>query len=185
MSASWPHLPERQWLCRRAGNLIHYSVGSFFTGSIVDNDGCAFGSETVWRCQRRFPSKRLSRPRLFRSIFHFHCVSFTFYFCVHFTFSPLIWIPLCGCFEFIPLTDNAGATAPFVGGGNSSFLLLLECVFRLETFDDVDNTAPSHKFSDGGPDSLNSPGTTERFFLVSSSFLSLLGFEDRVHGLPR
>ena len=33
------------------------------------------------------------------------------------------------------------------------FLLLLECVFRLETFDDVDNTAPSHKFSDGGPDS--------------------------------
>src|SRR5438093_5682955 len=27
------------------GNLIHYSVGSFFTGSVVDNDGCAFGSE--------------------------------------------------------------------------------------------------------------------------------------------
>jgi len=47
-----------------------------------------------------------------------------------------------------------GATAPFVGGWKffvscSSW----ECVFRLETFDDVDNTAPSHKFSDGGPDS--------------------------------
>jgi len=30
----------------------------------------------------------------------------------------------------------------------------LQCVLRLETLDDIDNTAPSHKFSDDGDDSL-------------------------------
>jgi hypothetical protein len=33
------------------------------------------------------------------------------------------------------------------------FPLLLQCAFRLETFDDIDNTAPSHQFSDRGADS--------------------------------
>jgi hypothetical protein len=49
-----------------------------------------------------------------------------------------------------------GATAPFVDGGEIlRFQLLLQCVFRLETFDDINNTAPSHKFADdGGADSL-------------------------------
>src|SRR6266446_5208022 len=37
--------PNGNRLAAALGNLIHYSVGSFFTGSIVDNDGCAFGSE--------------------------------------------------------------------------------------------------------------------------------------------
>jgi hypothetical protein len=32
--------------------------------------------------------------------------------------------------------------------------LLLQCVFRLETFYDIDNAAPSHKSGDGGADSL-------------------------------
>jgi hypothetical protein len=36
----------------------------------------------------------------------------------------------------------------------SHFAFLLQCVPLLETFDDIDNTAPSHKFSDGGADSL-------------------------------
>src|SRR6266404_9569822 len=36
----------------------------------------------------------------------------------------------------------------------SHFALLLQCVLRLKTLDDIDNTAPSHKFSDGGDDSL-------------------------------
>jgi hypothetical protein len=57
------------------------------------------------------------------------------------------------------------------------FPLLLQCAFRLETFDDIDNTAPSHQFSDGGADSSRLPGLPSRdFSLSSSSFLSLSGF---------
>ncbi len=37
--------PNGNGLAAALGNLIHYSVGSFFTGSIVDNHSCAFGSE--------------------------------------------------------------------------------------------------------------------------------------------
>src|SRR4026209_2264379 len=63
--------------------------------------------------------------------------------------------PLCDAFEFILLTDNARSDRAVRRRVEIlRFPLLLECVFRLETFDDVDNTAPSHKFSDGGPDSL-------------------------------
>jgi hypothetical protein len=36
----------------------------------------------------------------------------------------------------------------------SHFALLLQCVLRLETLDNIDNAAPSHKFSDGGANSL-------------------------------
>src|SRR6476646_11657809 len=62
---------------------------------------------------------------------------------------------LCvGCFEFIPLTDNARSDRGVRRWAEIlRFPLLHECVFRLETFDDVGNTAPSHKFSDGRPDS--------------------------------
>src|SRR4029077_13218481 len=62
---------------------------------------------------------------------------------------------LCGgAFEFILLTDNGRSDRAVRRRVEIlRFPLLLECVFRLETFDDVDNTAPSHKFSDGRPDS--------------------------------
>jgi len=57
-------------------------------------------------------------------------------------------------FEFILLTDNARRDRAVCRRVEIlRFPFLLECVFCLETFDDVDNAAPSHKFSDGGPDS--------------------------------
>src|SRR6476646_4441318 len=74
------------------GNLIHYSVGSFFTGSIVDNDGCAFGSELFGDVSAD-SLRSACHDRNFSVQFSiFHSVSFIFYFCVHFTFSPSIWI---------------------------------------------------------------------------------------------
>src|SRR4029077_15621391 len=59
-------------------------------------------------------------------------------------------------FEFILLkTDNARSDhAVHRRVEILRFPLLLQCVFRLETFDDVDNAAPSHKSGDGGADSL-------------------------------
>ena len=44
------------------------------------------------------------------------------------------------------------------------FPLLLECVFRLETLDDIDNAAPFHKSSDGGADSLRLAWHHREFF---------------------
>jgi hypothetical protein len=74
------------------GNLIHYSVGSFFTGSIVDNDGCAFGSELFGDVSADSLGSACHDRDFSVQFSIFHCVSFIFYFCVHFTFSPLIWI---------------------------------------------------------------------------------------------
>ena len=56
-------------------------------------------------------------------------------------------------FEFILLTGAGNDRAIRRRVKILCFPFLLECVFCLETFDDVDNAAPSHKFSDGGPDS--------------------------------
>src|SRR5580693_7108074 len=69
------------------------------------------------------------------------------------------------------------------------FLLLLQCVFRLETFDDIDNTAPSHKFGDGGADSLRFAWHHRDFFyefccLHGHSFRCRV-FGDRVQAPPR
>ena len=49
----------------------------------------------------------------------------------------------------------------------SHFALLLQCVLRLETLDDIENTAPSHKFGDGGANSLRLATATlsVRFFV--------------------
>jgi len=77
------------------GNLIHYSVGSFFTGSIVDNDGCAFGSELFGDVSADSPSKRLSQPRLFRSVFHFSLCFFHLLFLCSFYFFSIDLDFLC------------------------------------------------------------------------------------------
>ena len=64
------------------------------------------------------------------------------------------------------------------------FPLLLQCVFRLETFDDIDNTAPSHEFGDGGADSLRLAWHREFFYeifcLHGYSFRCRI-LEDRVY----
>src|SRR6266496_3062290 len=90
-------------------------------------------------------------------------------------------------FEFILLTDNARSDrAARRWVEMLRFPLLLECVFRLETFDDVDNTAPSHKFSDGRPDSPRLAWHHgEIFFRFHRHSFHCWVFEDRVHGLPR
>jgi len=64
--------------------------------------------------------------------------------------------------------------------------LLLQCVFRLGTFDDIDNAAPSHKLGDAGPDSPRLPWQDrEIFFCLDHHFFHCRIFKDRVHGLPR
>jgi hypothetical protein len=65
----------------------------------------------------------------------------------------------------------------------SHFAFLLQCVPRLETLDDIDNTAPSHKFSDGGADSLrlawhHRDFFREIFFGFHRYSLSLLKFQN-------
>jgi hypothetical protein len=90
-------------------------------------------------------------------------------------------------FEFILLTDNARSDRA-VGRRVEilRFPLLLECVFCLEAFDDVDNTAPSHQFSDGGPDSPRLAWHhPEIFFWFHRHSFYWWVFEDRVHGLLR
>ena len=90
-------------------------------------------------------------------------------------------------FEFILLTDNARSDrAVCLRVEILRFLLLLECVFPLETFDDVDNTAPSHKFSDGRQDSPRlASHHREIFFWFHRHSFHCWVFEDRVHGPPR
>ena len=87
-----------------------------------------------------------------------------------------------GAFEFILLTDNA-CSDPAIRRRVEilRFPLLLECVFRLETFDDVDNTAPSHKFSDGRPDFPRLAWTTERFFFGFIVIPFIVGFLKTVY----
>jgi hypothetical protein len=56
------------------------------------------------------------------------------------------------------------------------FSLLLLCVFRLETFDDIDNAAPFHESSDGGADSLRFAWRHGDFFY---DFFCLHGYSFR------
>src|SRR6266404_209475 len=71
------------------GNLIHYSVGSFFTGSIVDNHGCAFSSELFGDVSA--DSLRSSRYDCDFSVQFsiFHCVPFIFWFSKILLFTAL------------------------------------------------------------------------------------------------
>jgi len=92
---SWPHCPNGNGPAAALGNLIHYSVGSFFTGSIVDNDGCAFGSELL-AMSAPIPFEAPVTTATFPVQFSiFHCVSFIFYFCVHFYFFSIDLDFLC------------------------------------------------------------------------------------------
>ena len=66
------------------------------------------------------------------------------------------------------------------------FPLLLQCVFRLETFDDINNAAPSHKLGDAGPDPPRLPWhDREIFFCLHRHSFRCRAFEDRVHVLLR
>jgi hypothetical protein len=90
-------------------------------------------------------------------------------------------------FEFILLMDTARSDRAVRRRVEIlRFPLLVERVFRLETFDDVDNTAPSHEFSDGRPDSPRLAAHHREIFLRfhHHSFHCWV-FEDRVHGLLR
>jgi hypothetical protein len=74
---------------------------------------------------------------------------------IEFSFHDLYFLCV-DAFEFILLnTDNARSDRAVRRRLEIlCFPLLLQCVFRLETFDDIDNAAPSHKSGDGGADSL-------------------------------
>jgi len=126
-------LPEWQWLCRRAWQFDPLLGRSFFTGSIVDNDGCAFGSELFGDVS----ADSLEAPvttRLFPFNFPFSLCFFHLLFLCSFYFFSIDLDFLCvGCFEFIPLTDNARSDLAVCRRGNSWFPAPLECVFRLET----------------------------------------------------
>jgi len=72
---------------------------------------------------------------------------------IQFSFHDLDFLCV-DAFQFILLTDNDRSDRAVCRRVEIlCFPLLQECAFRLETFDDVDNTAPSHKFSDGRADS--------------------------------
>jgi hypothetical protein len=60
-------------------------------------------------------------------------------------------------------------------------------VFPLETFDDIDNTAPSHKFGDGGADSLRLAWHHREFFyeFVFIVIPFVVGFLKTVYTRPR
>ena len=69
------------------GNQVHYSVGSFFAGSIVDHDGSAFGSELFGDLSAN-SLRSACHDRDFSVQFSiFHCVPFICWFfrncCIH------------------------------------------------------------------------------------------------------
>jgi hypothetical protein len=127
-------------------------------------------SATVIAATLRLPDQSRARKKRDPVEFSFHDFDFL---CVD-------------AFEFILLkTDNARSDhAVHRRVEILRFPLLLQCVFRLETFDDIDNAAPSHKSSDRGADSLRFAWHCDFFY----EFFCLHGYsfrcrilEDRVY----